>query len=210
VEARSDAALTGGWASNHAHEPDQRAASARGKTTREVEDASRLMERVGEGDVAAFEALYDAYHRLVYGIALKVLATEAAAEDVTQAVFVKVWTSAPSFRSGNFVGWIARVARNRAIDALRSGSRNTELAHDIPADVAMDDAIVVRVDAARARTMIQALPHEQRTAIELAFFGGLTHRQIAAQTTLPLGTVKTRIRAGLRAVRDAMTQGAST
>jgi RNA polymerase sigma-70 factor (ECF subfamily) len=175
-----------------------------------VDDAGRLMERVVEGDVAAFEALYDAYHRLVYGIAFKVLATEAAAEDVTQAVFVKIWTSAGAYRSGNFTGWIARVARNRAIDALRSGSRNAELPLDIPADTAMDDAIVVRVDAARARTMIAALPHEQRTAIELAFFAGLTHREIAARTTLPLGTVKTRIRAGLRAVRDAMTEGAST
>jgi RNA polymerase sigma-70 factor (ECF subfamily) len=165
------------------------------------------MERVGEGDVAAFEALYDAYHRLVYGVALKVLATEAAAEDVTQAVFVKVWTSAGNFRGGNFVGWIARVARNCAIDALRRGSRNTELSHDIPVEWVMDEAIVVRVDAARARTVIAALPPEQRTAIELAFFGGLTHREIAARTTLPLGTVKTRIRAGLRAVRDAMTEG---
>ncbi|MEA2718171.1 MAG: hypothetical protein QOJ39_35 [Candidatus Eremiobacteraeota bacterium] len=175
-----------------------------------MEDAGRLMERVSEGDVAAFEALYDSYHRLVFGIAFKVLATEAAAEDVTQAVFVKIWTSATAFRSGNFTGWIARVARNRAIDTLRSVSRDTELAHDIPADAAMDEAIVLRVDAARARTIIAELPREQRNVIELAFFGGLTHREIAARTTLPLGTVKTRIRAGLRTVRCAMTEGAST
>jgi RNA polymerase sigma-70 factor (ECF subfamily) len=168
------------------------------------------MERVGAGDIAAFESLYDAYHRLVYGIALKVLAAEPAAEDVTQTVFMKVWTSAPDFRSGNFVGWIARVTRNRAIDVLRSGGRTAELPPHLPLDTEMDEEIVVRVDAARARTMIETLPPDQRSAIELAFFGGLTHREIAARTTLPLGTVKTRIRAGLRTVRAAMTQGVPT
>ena len=104
-----------------------RAASERSAKQRCVDDPSRLMERVGAGDIAAFESLYDAYHRLVYGIALKVLAAEPAAEDVTQTVFMKVWTSAPDFRSGNFVGWIARVTRNRAIDVLRSGGRTADL-----------------------------------------------------------------------------------
>jgi RNA polymerase sigma-70 factor, ECF subfamily len=73
-----------------------------------VEDATRLLERVGEGDIAAFEALYDHYHRLVYSVAFRVLASEAAAEDVTQAVFLKIWTSPGSFHGGNLTGWIAR------------------------------------------------------------------------------------------------------
>ena len=78
------------------------------------------MDRVRVGDTAAFEALYDGYHRLVYGVALRVLSDPGSAEDVTQAVFMKIWSNPELFRSGNFGAWIVRVARNRAFDALRA------------------------------------------------------------------------------------------
>ena len=79
-----------------------------------MDEAGRLMERVRSRDADAFELLYDRYHRVVYGVALRVLADAAAAEDVTQSVFLKLWSSPQLFRDGNFGAWIARVARNRA------------------------------------------------------------------------------------------------
>ncbi len=169
------------------------------------------MERVRDGDITAFEQLYDQYHRLVYGIALKMLATEASAEDITQAVFMKLWTSAAAYRHSNFTGWIARVTRNLAIDLLRATGRNAQLPVHVMLDApGVDDAVATRIDAERARSVIAGLPEDQRTAIELAFFRGLSHAEIAAQTTLPLGTVKSRIRTGLRAVRNAMSTGVPT
>jgi RNA polymerase sigma-70 factor (ECF subfamily) len=161
------------------------------------------MERVRARDVAAFEKIYDTYHRLVYGIALKMLQDAMAAEDLTQGVFLKVWSSPDAFAAGNFAGWIARVARNRALDVLRSRGVRTEadLPVDVPLDSSLDDVVFSRIDAVRVRAALAALPDEQRHPIELGFFGGVTHEEIARRTATPLGTVKTRIRAGLRKMR---------
>lgn len=167
-------------------------------------DPSGLMELVARGDLAAFERLYESHVNLVYGVALRILRTETAAEDVTQSVFLKVWTKPSSFRSGNFATWIARVARNRAIDEIRRGKRTAELS-DFAADAALDEVVIARVEAERARAIIATLPVEQRRAIEMAFFGGMTHQEVAFETGAPLGTVKTRIRSGLTALRDAFT-----
>ncbi len=161
------------------------------------------MERVRERDVAAFEAIYDGHHRLVYGIALKMLGDAMAAEDLTQAVFLKVWSSPDAFAGGNFGAWIARVARNRALDVLRSRASRSdgEIPEDYPLDLVLDDAVFAKIDAERVRVALRALPAEQRDPIELGFFGGVTHEEIARRTATPLGTVKTRIRAGLRKLR---------
>ncbi|MDB5043736.1 MAG: polymerase, sigma-24 subunit, subfamily, partial [Candidatus Eremiobacteraeota bacterium] len=80
----------------------------------------RLMDRVRARDVSAFESLYDAYHRLVFGIGLRMLGDPSVAEDLTQTVFMKIWTTPEAFRGGSFVAWVSRVARNRALDLLRS------------------------------------------------------------------------------------------
>jgi RNA polymerase sigma-70 factor (ECF subfamily) len=176
----------------------------------DVDDASRLMEDVrARRDVAAFESIYDAYHRLVYGIALKMLRDPMAAEDLTQAVFLKVWSAPEAFESGNFAAWIARVARNRALDVLRSRASRveTEIPLDLPLDGSLDDAVFARLDAERVRAALASLPEEQRGPIELGFFGGITHEEIARRTATPLGTVKTRIRAGLRKLRDRLEAG---
>jgi RNA polymerase sigma factor (sigma-70 family) len=164
------------------------------------------MERVRARDADAFEALYDQYHRLVYGVALRVLSDAVAAEDVTQAVFLKVWSAPALFRGGNFGGWIARIARNRAFDLLRSRSlrAESEFPEAMPAEDALEDRALARIDGERVRDALRQLPPEQREPIELGFFGGVTHEQIAAQTGLPLGTVKTRIRAGLRRLRSVL------
>jgi RNA polymerase sigma-70 factor (ECF subfamily) len=128
------------------------------------------------------------------------------AEDLTQTVFMKVWSSPEAFRDGNFGAWIARVARNRSLDVLRSRSLRDE--REIPADLAepgtLDDAVFARLDSQRVRSALAALPDEQRAPIELGFFGGITHDEIAKRTGIPLGTIKTRIRTGLRRLRTEL------
>ena len=162
------------------------------------------MERLRARDPAAFEHLYDAYHRLVFGIALRMLSDTTMAEDLTQSVFLKIWTAPDSFRDGNFGAWLSRVTRNRALDVLRSRASRPEGA--IPADIAMDgtidDVVFAKIDSQRVRSALAALPDEQRAPIEMGFFGGVTHEEIARRTGIPLGTVKTRIRSGLRRLRD--------
>ncbi|MBV8727876.1 MAG: sigma-70 family RNA polymerase sigma factor, partial [Candidatus Eremiobacteraeota bacterium] len=138
-----------------------------------MEDASRLMERVRERDAAAFESLYDGYHRLVYGIALRILGDVPAAEDVTQAVFLKLWSSPQSFSHGNFGAWIARVTRNRALDVVRSRNvrQESEVAEPMPADDALEDTAFAMLDAEFVRSALARLPEDQRRPIELGFFG---------------------------------------
>jgi RNA polymerase sigma-70 factor, ECF subfamily len=164
------------------------------------------MVRVRARDAGAFETLYDEYHRLVYGIAIRMLGSATAAEDVTQAVFLKVWSSPDLFRGGNFAAWIARVARNRALDVLRShdAQPKEELSDALPESETLEDVAFADLDASLVRNALQTLPPEQREPIELGFFGGITHEEIARRTGVPLGTVKTRIRMGLRKLRSAL------
>jgi RNA polymerase sigma-70 factor (ECF subfamily) len=176
---------------------------------RGVEDAGVLMARVCDRDAAAFEALYDAYHRLVYGIALRMLGDRQAAEDVTQAVFLKLWNAPDAYVAGNFGGWLSRVTRNRSLDALRSRSARPEgeMPADIADDASLDDEVLARIEGARVREALAALPEEQRTLIELGFFSGVTHEELARRTNTPLGTVKTRIRSGLGKLRSMLESG---
>jgi RNA polymerase sigma-70 factor (ECF subfamily) len=176
-----------------------------------VEEAARLMERVRARETAAFEALYDRYHRLVYGVALRVLSDPIGAEDVTQSVFLKIWSEPALFREGNFGAWIARIARNRSFDLVRGRALHgeREFPESLPADDTLEDTALAHIDAARVRDALGQLPPEQREPIELGFFGGVTQEQIARQTGLPLGTVKTRMRTGLRKLRNAL-EGALT
>ena len=172
-----------------------------------MDPGSRLMERVRARDVAAFEALYDGYHRLVFGIGLRMLGDATAAEDLTQAVFLKIWTAPDAFHGGSFVAWVARVARNSALVMLRARAARpeTELpSTDLPLDGAVDDEVAARLDASRVRDALATLPAEQRTLIEMGFFEGVTHEELARRTGTPLGTVKTRIRNGLLALRKAL------
>lgn len=170
-----------------------------------MEDAAELMGAIRVRDARAFEKLYDAYHRLVYGIAFRVLGETSGAEDVTQSVFLKLWTAPQSFGGGNFPGWIARVARNRALDVLRAKSRSdVSLSVDVPEAEALEDRAFAAIDAQSVRKALAALPAEQREPIELGFFTGATHEEIARRSGVPLGTVKTRIRTGLRRLRSVL------
>ncbi len=166
----------------------------------------RLMERIQARDTAAFETLYDGYHRLVFGIGLRMLGDPALAEDVTQTVFMKLWTSPEAFHGGSFTAWVSRVTRNRALDVLRSKAARpeSEIPADLPLDESLDDDVLARIDAQRVRDALSSLPPEQRSLIELGFFGGVTHQELAARTDTPLGTVKTRIRSGLRRLRETL------
>ncbi len=153
--------------------------------------------------MGAFEALYDAHHRIVYGVALRILGDTQGAEDVLQSVFLKLWNSPELFRGGNFGAWIVRVTRNRALDALRGRAVRNEraLPEALPEEEAIEDVALARIDAARVRVALAGLPPEQRGPIEMGFFDGITHEEIARRCNVPLGTVKTRIRSGLRKLR---------
>ena len=205
-----------GWARTLVTNPipdDQRIA----KQTREdsspssempkVEDDSVLVARTRQRDRHAFEHLYDRYSRLVYSVALRVVRNASAAEDVLHDVFLQLWQSPEQFDSarGNLPAWIAVITRNRAIDRLRQQRVTVDPADTVllsPIDVGSEVELSNFVDKVRA--LLRGMPATQRTAIEMAFFDGKTHAEIAAMTKEPLGTVKTRIRAALTAIRKAL------
>ncbi len=164
------------------------------------------MARVRARDADAFELLYDRFHRLVYGVATRMMNDVSAAEDLTQAVFLKLWSTPELFRGGNFAAWIVRVTRNRALDMLRTraGRAESELPESLPEADSIEDVAFASIDASRLRTALESLPPEQREPIELGFFSGITHEEIARRTGIPLGTIKTRIRAGLRRLRSML------
>ena len=163
------------------------------------------MQRIQSGEVAAFEELCHRYRDLVYNVALKVVAQPMWAEDVTQVVFLNLWSRRMAFRGGSFERWIARVARNRAVDERRRGGAAifVELSFDVADEQAADDRILTLLEARRLRGLLHVLDERQRLLIELNFFGGMTHLEIAARTGLCLGTVKTRIRSGVLRLRAA-------
>lgn len=159
-------------------------------------------------DARAFEAIYDRHHRLVYGIAMRLLGQVSGAEDVTQAVFMKVWSAPDAFEQGNFAAWIGRITRNKCLDVLREKARHPadELVQDVVSSDSVDSAAFARLSAASVQNALAQIPPEQRSLIELAYFGGMTHQGIAEKTGVPLGTVKTRIRTGLQRLRQVLDQ----
>ena len=150
--------------------------------------------------------LYDRYSSIVYPVALRVLADTGAAEDVLQEVFMQLWRNPGLFDSsrGNLGAWLAVIARNRAIDTLRKRHPETDIS-DVVVSVEPDMARNAQRarDTEKVRGALDAMPPAQRSALEMAYFEGLTHTEIAAKTGEPLGTIKTRIRAGLLALRKA-------
>ncbi len=162
----------------------------------------------GEGE--ALGDLYDRHGRLVYALALRILRDQSDAEDVVQEVFAQAWQQARRYDQarGSVVGWLLTLARSRAIDRLRGrrglASDETALA-DIPDRAPRaDEDLVWAGRAAEVRQALDGLTLVQRTAIELAFYDGLTHTEIAERLELPLGTVKTRIRQGLLRLHDCL------
>lgn len=171
-----------------------------------MEEPASLVERIRAGDFAAFETIYDRHHQMVYALAWRLTRDRTLAEDITQDVFTKFWAEPYAFRGGNFAGWLARVARNRTIDILRARRLRPEdeLPNTLRLEALVDDDVLARIDGEHVREALRALPEEQRTLIELGFFSGITHQELANQTGVPLGTVKTRIRNGLRKMRATL------
>lgn len=158
------------------------------------------------GDQNAIAEIYDRYSSVVYAVALRVLGDTGAAEDILQEVFLQLWRNPGAFDSarGNLGAWLAVITRNRAIDALRRRRPETDI-DDVIISVAPDlasDADRSRA-AEKVRGLLSSMPAPQRSALEMAYFEGLSHSEIASKTGEPLGTIKTRIRAGLIALRKA-------
>jgi RNA polymerase sigma-70 factor (ECF subfamily) len=164
------------------------------------------MERVRLGDSRAFEAIYDEHHRLVYSIAMRLLREAAAAEDVAQWVFLKIWTQPGAFQNGNLAAWIGRVTRNKCLDVLRDNARHlsAERKHESQPAQTPEAFALSYVDSMTIRHALCQIPTEQRTVIELAYFAGMTRHGIAQSTGVPVGTVKTRIRTGLHRLREIL------
>jgi RNA polymerase sigma-70 factor (ECF subfamily) len=177
---------------------------------------ARLMAQVVAGNTGALEVLYDRYAPAVMGLALKMLGDRAAAEEIVQETFWRVWSNAASFETqrGPFAGWLFGIARNLTIDLCRRRKvrpqpvlteeelERVERAPDPGADVAESAWAMIRHASVRAALM--ALPPEQRRVIELAYFRGMTRQEIAKLTGEPLGTVHTRARLALRKLREAL------
>lgn len=167
-----------------------------------------MLALVQEGDQQALARLFELYSKLVYSVALRVLRDPAAAEDVLQEIFMQMWSAPTNFNAarGNLGGWLAVLSRNRSIDVLRR-KRPTDSIEDVvlasPHNLGRDAEHNLTVE--RVRLVIAELPSEQRQVLDMAFFDGLTHIQIAEKTGDPLGTVKTRIRLALKALRKAFT-----
>jgi len=159
-----------------------------------------------QGDENALAQLYDRYSPLVYSVALRVLGDTGAAEDLLQEVFMQLWRNPGLFDSsrGSLGSWLAVISRNRAIDMLRKRRPETDVSDVI---VAVERDLAGEADRnrimERVRGLLGGMPSNQRAALEMAYFEGLSHSEISAKTGEPLGTIKTRIRTGLLALRKA-------
>jgi RNA polymerase sigma-70 factor (ECF subfamily) len=176
-----------------------------------------LMPLVSGKDPAAFEVFYDRHGGAVYSLAYRIVGDQSAAEDVTQEAFLSIWRSRARYdpSRGSVRAWALGIVRNRAIDALRrEGGRAPKLDFDDEAALerreASDrtDAEALRRETARqVRGALGSLPNEQSQVIELAYFAGFTHSEIAKMLGMPIGTVKGRMRLGLEKMRSRFAEG---
>jgi RNA polymerase sigma-70 factor (ECF subfamily) len=179
-------------------------------------DLADLLKACGRGDQAAFAKLYDATASRVVGLAVRVVRDPAQAEEVAQEAFLEIWRSSGRFdpAKGSPLGWLLTIVHRKAVDRVRSAEaasrrdltyhhQNQPVAHDATAEAAQ-----ASLEAGRVRGALKSLTPVQREALELAYFGGYTHTEVATMLELPVGTAKTRIRDGLIRLRDTMGVGA--
>jgi RNA polymerase sigma-70 factor (ECF subfamily) len=175
-------------------------------------DLADLLKACGKGDQAAFAQLYDATSSRVVGMAVRVVRDRAQAEEVAQEAFLDIWKNSGRFNpaKGSPLGWLLTIVHRKAVDRVRSAEASTRrdtsyhhqnqpIDHDSTAEAA-----TASLEARRVRSALQSLTAVQREALELAYFGGYTHTEVATMLELPVGTAKTRIRDGLIRLRDTM------
>jgi RNA polymerase sigma-70 factor (ECF subfamily) len=175
-------------------------------------DLAALLRACATGDEAAFARLYDAVTPRVYGLVLRVVRDRAQSEEVAQEALLDIWRHSARFdpAQGSPTSWILTIAHRKAVDRVRSaqsasdredayGSRTQDRAFDETTEV-----VERRLDAQRVRRALDSLTETQRGAVELAYFGGYTHSEVASLLGIPLGTAKTRIRDGLIRLRDTL------
>jgi RNA polymerase sigma-70 factor (ECF subfamily) len=179
----------------------------------EGQSEAELMRQVAAGEIGGLETLYDRYHSMAYALALRITTETGLAEDVVQDSFLGVWRNASRYveDKGSVRGWLLAIVRHRAIDAVRRQRASVAIGDEadeaVPAALTLPDIwpeVAGRIDAEQIRRAMTALPPAQRDVLELAYFDGLTQREIAERTHAPLGTVKSRIRLGLASLRDQL------
>jgi len=174
---------------------------------------SALIERMMAGDEAALSTLYDRYSAMLFGMLMRILRDQQAAEEVLQDMFLQLWRNAAQFdaKRGSLPAWLMVIGRNRAISRLR-GRRDREVLEEEEGDYANTFASgqniedeAVRAELARnISAALEQLPAEQKQAVELAYFEGMTQSEIANRTGTPLGTVKTRVRTAMQTLRQIL------
>lgn len=179
-------------------------------------DDEALIRLIAHSKTEALSALYDRYSRLVFSLALHVVGDQATAEEITQDVFFRIWEKASTYRAeqARVSTWLTSITRYRAIDVLRQrGVRpeqnNVDWAEDtlsmLPSEADNpEDATELSLEQKRVRSAMAVLPEDQRQALALAYFQGMTHTEIAEALGLPLGTVKTRIRLAMQKLREML------
>ena len=174
---------------------------------------TRLLQRVAGRDLEAVSELYDQIAAPLFSVAVRILGDAAEAEEVIQDVFVQIWEKAATFDAalGSAFHWTLSITRHRCVDRLRSRQRRTRLAEELQTNMASqqhqsaDNTSSLNSDDTEAiRVALKDLPEDQRQAIELAFFAGKTHLEIAELLNQPLGTIKARIRRGMLKLRDSL------
>ena len=181
--------------------------------SRQADQAS--LARIARGDQLAFAELYDRHARLVFSLALRILQERADAEDIVQEVFAQVWSQAGRYDAsrGAVAAWMLMLTRSRAIDRLRARRARPETASEsntaesvVDSAVRQDLELLSAEQVTRLQRALKELPDAQRTALELAYYEGLTHAEVAARLSEPLGTVKTRIRQAVIKLRESLGQ----
>jgi RNA polymerase sigma-70 factor, ECF subfamily len=179
----------------------------------QVSPDAALVKRFLQRDVSAFEELYERHSRMVYGLVLRIVHQASTAEEVVQDIFLQLWRNASQYdiSRGPFLPWLLTLARNRALDQLRLKSerqrRREEQTEELPPVVTAPDfehSLDAKRRATRVRELIASLQPQQKRAIELAYFEGLSHSEIAAKLQEPLGTVKSWIRNGLLKLKEGL------
>ena len=170
-----------------------------------------LLSRAGRGDQSAFAELYDALAPLLHGVVLKVVRDPAQSEEVTQEAFVELWRLAPRYDAtrGSVKSWAATLAHRRAIDRVRSEQASRERTEREGQKRAIQsndvaEQVVANIDGTRVRKALERLTEMQRQAVELAYFGGHSYREVALLLDVAEGTIKTRIRDGMIRLRDEL------